>query len=188
MTNPRRCSAASHCAGGPGRPRSEPPTRGFLLLAVLLVVLPACMPASYRKAKRMENHYVTGEPGAGWVTVKPGGADRAWYNASLAASIYTDSNCGTHYRELRLPDLATESLAGLREATTLKDEAPIVDGRAGVLRVTTGTLDGVRVTVANLVANKDACTFDLNLVAPADRFDAGWAAYQAVVDGFVAHR
>ncbi len=156
--------------------------------ACMMLALTGCMPASYRQAKRMENHYVTGSPGDGWATVKPGGADRAWFNPEVSGSIYTDSNCGTHYRELRLPDLANESLAGLRETKTLKDETPTVDGRAGVLRVTTGTLDGVAVTVANLVTNKDACTFDLNYVAPAATFDAGWSAYQAVVDGFVAHR
>lgn len=153
-----------------------------------LMVLCGCMPASYRQAKRMENQYQTGMPGAGWASVSPGGADRAWYNASLTGSIYTDSNCGTHYRELRLPDLALESLAGLRDTTTLKEEQPTVDGRAGLLRVTTGQLDGVAITVANLVANKDACTFDLNYVAPASRFEEGWDAYQAVVAGFVAQR
>ncbi|MSP54380.1 MAG: hypothetical protein EXR69_02050 [Myxococcales bacterium] len=153
-----------------------------------LLAFGGCMPASYRQAKRMENQYQTGSPGVGWVAVSPGGADRAWYNASLTGSIYTDSNCGTHYRELRLPDLALESLAGLRDTTTLKVETPTVDGRAGLLRVTTGQLDGVAVTVANLVSNKDACTFDLNYVAPAGRFDAGWDAYQTVIVGFVAHR
>ncbi len=146
------------------------------------------MPSSYRQAKRMENKYVTGLPGSGWLPVKPGGADKAWYNAKITGSIYTDSNCGTHYSELRLPDLALESLAGLRDTETLKQDSLTLDGRAGLLRVTKGTLDGVLVTVANLVSNKDACTFDLNYVAPSDRFDEGWAAYQAVVDGFVAHR
>ncbi len=154
----------------------------------LLLLAAGCMPASYRQAKRLEGHYVTGEPGADWVEVKPGGADKAWYNDSIRASIYTDSNCGTHYRELRLPDLALESLAGLRDTHTLTEENRTVDGRAALLRVTSGTLDGVPVTVANTVTNKDACTYDLNYIAPASAFDAGVAAYQAVVDGFVATR
>lgn len=159
--------------------------RGALLLALGLA---GCMPASYREARRMEGRYQTGTPGAGWVAVDPGGADKAWLNDTLGASIYTDSNCGTHYRELRLPDLALESLAGLRNTATVREAKPTLDGRAALLRVTRGTLDGVAVTVANTVTNKDACTYDLNYIAPDDRFDAGFDAYQAVVDGFVARR
>lgn len=159
-----------------------------LRLVAAVLLLAGCMPASYRQAKRMEGRYLTGEPGEGWVAVDPGGADRAWLNDALGASIYTDSNCGTHYRELRLPDLALESLAGLRATTTLAEESRTLDGRAALLRVTRGRLDGVAVTVANTVTNKDACTYDLNYVAPADRFDAGLGAYQAVVGGFVARR
>ncbi len=154
----------------------------------LLVLAAGCMPASYRQAKRLEGHYVTGDPGAGWHAVQPGGADKAWYNDSIRASIYTDSNCGTHYRELRLPDLALESLAGLRDTRTLTEADRTLDGRTALLRVTSGTLDGIPVTVANTVTNKDACTYDLNYIAPAAAFDAGFAAYQAVVDGFVATR
>lgn len=159
-----------------------------LVLVFALLPLASGCASSLKEAKRMEGKYVTGAPGAGWVAVNPGGADKAWFNADLSASIYTDSNCGTHYRELRLHDLALESVAGLRGTKTLKEEAPTVDGRAGLLRVTTGTLDGIEVTVANLVSNKDACTFDLNYLAPAASFDAGWDAYQAVVAGFVARR
>lgn len=167
-------------------PRNAFATRAWWVSALVLAA--GCMPASYRQAKRMEGHYVTGEPGDGWQAVKPGGADKAWYNDSIQASIYTDSNCGSHYRELRLPDLALESLAGLRDTTTLTEASRPIDGRAALLRVTSGTLDGVPVTVANTVTNKDACTYDLNYIAPATAFDAGMAAYQAVVDGFVATR
>ena len=73
-------------------------------------------------------------------------------------------------------------------ATDSRQASRPVDGRAALLRVTSGTLDGVPVTVANTVTNKDACTYDLNYIAPATAFDAGMAAYQAVVDGFVATR
>lgn len=162
-------------------------SRPLAALALAVTLLPGCA-SSLREAKRMEGKYVTGAPGAGWVAVNPGGADRAWFNADLSASIYTDSNCGTHYRELRLRDLALESIAGLRGTKTVKEETPTVDGRAGLLRVTTGVLDGIEVTVANLVSNKDGCTFDLNYLAPASSFDGGWDAYQAVVAGFVARR
>ncbi len=160
----------------------------MILYTLTFSALSGCMPASYRAAKREENHYQTGQPGDGWVAVDPGGADRAWFNAALTASIYTDSNCGTHYRELRLTDLAQESIAGIRNAKTIRDEGPTVDGRAAVLRITSGQLDGVDVTVANLVTNHDACTYDLNYVAPTLQFDAGYDAYQTMVAGFVAHR
>lgn len=157
-------------------------TRAALLVVAALLV--GCMPASHVRAKRLEGRYILPAPGEGWETVKPGGADHAWYNPSLAATIYADSNCGPRYTEARTEDLATELTAGLREVTTDRDEYRELGGREGILRVHTGRLDGVPVKVGISVVNRGACTYDLHLIAPPDAFDRGWPAYEQVLAGF----
>ncbi|MES2642170.1 MAG: hypothetical protein V4850_21990 [Myxococcota bacterium] len=156
--------------------------RGWLLLA--LVGLSACMPSSHVRAKRLENRYTLPAPGEGWEAVDAGGADRAWYNGALKAAIYTDSNCGPRYSESRTEDLATELTAGMREVTTTRDELREFGGREGVLRVHSGRLDGVPITVALGVMNRGACTYDLALIAPPDTFELGWDAYERILAGF----
>lgn len=150
----------------------------------LVLLLAGCMPASYRQARRLEGRYDLGSPGAGWSVVQPGGADRAWLNSRLSASIYADSNCGPRYVDTRAQDLATELAAGLVERETLLDEQITVDGREAVRRIERGRIDGLPVQLGLVVTNKDACTYDLALVAPPESFDAGWDSFLAVVDGF----
>ncbi len=154
------------------------------LLALPLLGGAGCMPSSHRVAKRLEGRYTVPSPGAGWAPVTPGGADRAWYNHALQATIFADSNCGPRYSESRTEDLATELTAGMREVTTTRDEYREFGGREGVLRVHTGRLDGVPVTVALGVVNRGACTYDLTFIAPPDRFEQGWTAYETVLTGF----
>jgi hypothetical protein len=141
------------------------------------------MPSSHRLAKRLEGKYTFVAPGTGWHAVEPGGADHAWYNPDLAGSIYMDSNCGPRYSESRTEDLATELIAGLRGVTTTKDEPRELAGREGVLRVHEGKLDGVPVRLGLAVVNRGACTYDVTFIAPPDRFDSGWDAYEKVLAG-----
>lgn len=153
-------------------------------IAALVLLLPACMPASHVLAKRMEGRYTVPAPGDGWTNVDPGGADHAWYNGAFRATIYADSNCGPRYSESRTEDLATELTAGMRDVATLRDELRELGGREGVLRVHSGRLDGVPITVGVAVVNRAACTYDLTLVAPPDSFEQTWEAYERVLAGF----
>ncbi len=153
------------------------------VLALVLVVA-GCMPSSHVRAKRLEGRYTLPPPGDGWSVVDPGGADHAWYNKALQAAIYTDSNCGPRYAEARPEDLATELVAGLREVTTERDELRVIGGREGILRVHSGKLDGVPVTLGLGVVNRGACTYDLTLIAPPERFASGWEAYERMLAGF----
>lgn len=150
----------------------------------LLLTLLACMPASYRIAKALEGRYDTGQPGAGWVTSKPGGADKAWYNEALGASIYADSNCGPRYQETRVEDLATELIIGLKDSTTDIEQVRAIGNREGILRAHTGSLDGVPVRLAVAVVNRDACTYDFVYIAQIGTFDDGYADFEKVMDGF----
>lgn len=143
-----------------------------------------CMPSSHRQARRLEGRYTVEAPADGWAAARAGGADRAFYNDALGAAIYTDSNCGPRFDEAHAGILATELLAGLQDVQTLRDEPLSLAGRTGVLRVHTGTLDGVPVQVALGVLNRDACTYDFTLVAPPARFDAAFTAYDRLVRSF----
>lgn len=152
--------------------------------AILIALLAGCLPASYRQARRLEGRYLVPPPGPGWVAVAPGGADRAWYNDGLRASLYTDSNCGPRYRELDIENLSTELFAGLKDVTIRKKEVRTVGGREGVLRVVYGKLDGIEMNVAALTVNRDACTYDFTYIVPPRAFEEGWAAYERLLDGF----
>lgn len=151
---------------------------------VLLLALVGCMPAAHRKARALEGRYDVGDPGGAWSEVDPGGADRAWYSAARRATIYADSNCGPRFSGARVEDLATELAAGLHNPSLLFEEKLSMDGRGGIVRAHSGALDGVVVQLAVAVVNKDTCTYDLALIAPPGEFDAAYADYQHVIDGF----
>jgi hypothetical protein len=151
---------------------------------VALLLLSACVPSAWKKAKALEGKYTTGSPGAGWAPVSPGAADRAWFNEKSGSTIYTDSNCGPRYAEERVEDLATELTVGFREVHTVKEERPTVGGREGILRVQTGKLDGILVQMGFVVVNKNACNYDFTYISPPENFESGWDAYQTVIAGF----
>ena len=156
--------------------------RRALLLGMLLAA--GCLPSSYRQARKLEGRYDLPGPGAGWTVVKPGGADHAWYNDELAATIYADSNCGPRYQELAIENLSAELFGGLRDVTDRKEERREVGGREGLLRIVYGKLDGIEMVIAALTVNRDACTYDLTYLAPPAGFDAGFPAYERVLAGF----
>lgn len=151
-------------------------------LAALL--LAGCMPSAWQQARALEGKYKVGSPGSGWVSVAPGGADHAWVHKAAGASLYTDSNCGTRFREARTQDLATELVSGLQGATQDLEVVQAIGPREGIVRTHTGRLDGVPVRLGIAVVNHDWCTYDFVLIAPLGQLDTLWPAYQAVLDGF----
>jgi hypothetical protein len=157
-------------------------------LVLVAVVLGACMPASWRMARKLEGRYTTGDPGSGWTIVEPGGADRAWSHRASGATIYSDSNCGNRFKEARVEDLATELVAGFQGATQDLEVKQQIGPREGVVRTHTARLDGVPVRLGVAVVNHDWCTYDFVLVAPIGELDNLWPSYQAVLDGFVIDR
>lgn len=150
----------------------------------LFLLLGACAPSAWRLARQMEGKYTTGSPGQGWLVVTPGGADRAWVNDALGATIYTDSNCGPRYAETRIEDLATELVSGFRSLEDLREEYRMVGDREGILRVHQGRLDGILMRVSIVVVNKNACNYDFAFISPPENFDSGWASYEKVIQGF----
>ena len=155
------------------------------LLVVALLVLGACASRSVRTARKMEGRYLTGSPRSdGWQKVSPGGADRAWWNPALGATIYTDSNCGARFEDGKLSSLADHLFFGLTSAEVLMKETFNLNGRDAVLSVARGRLDGVWVQVGAVVLNKDACTYDLLYVSSPERYAEGDPDFRAVFLGF----
>ncbi len=156
------------------------------LLALALLAV-ACVPSRIRHARKLEGQYATGLPAPSvWIRVDPGGADRAWYCGQLGAVIYTDSNCGVRFLDGRPDQLVDHLLWGFDEPVEISRETHTVDGRDAVMSVRSGRLDGIDVQVGVVVLKKSACTYDLVYLAPPQNFEAGWPAFQAVIDGFDA--
>ncbi len=151
-----------------------------LLLALLLA---GC--GARRGAARLEGRYTLGDPGEGWVQVRPGGADQAWHNAALGATIYADSNCGERFEDSPLKRLH-EGLLGEISGEPLREELRTLDGREALLRVSEGAVDGVPLRLGALILKKDACLYDVVYIAPPASFDAGFPAFEAVFGAFVS--
>ncbi len=156
--------------------------RARLLPLALAALVVGCSAA--RQSRRLEGRYELSTPGAGWREVRPGGADRAWLNEELDASIYSDSNCGVRYEDSALSALATHLTLGLEDALEIEAEEGMLDGRRSFTRRVRGALDGVPVELAATVLKKDQCVYDLVLIAPPSTFEAALADFQALRDGF----
>lgn len=157
------------------------------LSLVLIGLLLAGCSSRHRKAKRAEGNYDLGTPGGDWEKVAPGGADFAWHHPDLAASIYTDSNCKSRFDDSPLPRLAESMVFGIARGEPLRDEARVIDERAGVVRTWDGRLDGVPVQLGVAVLKKHECVYDLTVVAPPASFPASWDAFERVLAGFATH-
>ena len=156
-----------------------------LVLLLLLPLLTGCTSRQLRMSKRDEGRYNTGLPDpAEWTRVKPGGADRAWWNQQLAATIYTDSNCHKRYHDAPLPNMMTHLLHGLMSVEDLEERQLSLAGREALLVVRKGELDGAAVQVGAVVLKKGSCSYDLVYIAPPANFQAGWDSYWAVVSTF----
>ena len=159
--------------------------KASLWLPVGALLLGACAGRGQALARRSEGHYATGAPRTeGWQAVPPGGADQAWWNGALGASIYTDSNCGSRFEDGKLSTLADRLFLGLTSTEVVMEETFALDGRDAVLKVQKGRLDGVWVQVGAVVINKDRCTFDMVYVASPERWAQGDADFRAVYQGF----
>jgi hypothetical protein len=116
--------------------------------------------------------------------VEPGGADRAWNQPNLGATIYSDSNCGNRFKEARVEDLATELTSGFQGVTQDFEAKQAIGPREGIVRTHTARLDGVPVRLGVAVVNFDWCTYDFVMIAPMGQLDALWPDFEAVLSGF----
>lgn len=137
-----------------------------------------------RHASRLEGRYDLGDPGSGWERVRPGGADQAWRNADSGATIYADSNCAERFDDDPLEGLLDRLVLGVAQGPPTREASGTLDGRASLMRVWDGSIDGVAVGVAAAVFKKDFCVYDVVYIAPPSSFEAGFTAFESVTAGF----
>jgi hypothetical protein len=138
-----------------------------------------------RQASRLEGRYTLGDPGDGWKSVRPGGADFAWYNESLRATLYGDSNCADRYEDGPLRDLAKHLTVGIADDELVFEETHSLAGREAYTARRRGQLDGVPVEVGVTVLKKDQCVYDMVLIAPPGApFEAAWSDFRGAVGDF----
>ena len=151
----------------------------------VVLVLNGCVARRAHVAQTLEGRYVPGTPqDAAWTAEDPGGADHAWWNAALGASLYTDSNCGARFEDAPLPMLVNRLLAGITDHEDVDERQLVVGERGALYRARQGSMDGVPIRVGAVVMKKDACTYDFVLVARPDTYEAALPALWDVVDGY----
>ena len=153
-------------------------------LVFLALLVTACGPKQSKEARKSHLQYVVPAPSGDWVRVKPGGADKAWFQSDLSATIYFDSNCKERFEDGTLSDLLTHLTFGMAQDEPLREESMTLDGRDALLRVYEGRLDGVQVRVGAVVTKKNMCLYDGLYIAPPSRFEDGWGSFVEVLSGF----
>ena len=157
---------------------------GVLLLAGLFLSSCSAAKRDARENQRMEGRYRLGALSKSWEEQRAGGADRAWFNADLSSTIYTDSNCARRFRDGPLIDLSNHLIAGLAAGPPLREEVLTIDNRSALLRIYSGRMDGVRLQMGIVVLNKNRCTYDMLYLSPPSTFEDGWADFVGLISGF----
>lgn len=158
-------------------------------LVLTLLMAGACAPkAGGQGNPNTEGRYRLGDPGRGWDRVDAGSADRAWHHTGISGALYADSNCGRRFEDGALEDLTTHLTFGVARGEPERSEPLTLDGRAALVRVISGEIDGVGVKLGSMVTKKNACLYDVLYVAPPATFAQGWPAFLALVNGFEAQR
>ncbi len=137
-----------------------------------------------RKKPSGDTRYTLGTPGDGWTRTRPGGADHAWHNPSLSATIYADSNCAERFDDSELGALLDHVAYGVARGKPVRDEPTRLANRDALVRAWEGSLDGIKVNVGAAVTKKSNCVYDIIAIAPPKHFDATWSAFVRVLEGF----
>ncbi|MEE2749936.1 MAG: hypothetical protein VX519_00785 [Myxococcota bacterium] len=153
---------------------------------LVLVLCTGCLGRAARLSARMEGRYELTLPTKDWVGVDPGGADKAWRNEGLGATLYADSNCGKRYEDIPLPRLLQHQLAGIPIEKRVYEDVANIDGRESFTVRIEGRLDGVRVGMSLTVIKKGDCVYDFVAVGPPNQFDDIFRDYEAAVSTFRA--
>jgi hypothetical protein len=160
--------------------------RRVVLLGLCGVILASCMGRAARLAARMEGRYEMEIPASGWSGVPGGGADYAWRNEQLGATLYADSNCGSRYQDLPLERLLQHQMTGIVVEKRILEDRGQVDGRTALTVRLEGRLDGVKAGVALTILKKDECVYDFVVLGPPNQFDAIFRDYEAALATFRA--
>ena len=154
-----------------------------VILTLALVLCSSCFLRA-RRAARLEGRYAIEVSAYGWHTVNPGGADRAWRNDAVSATLYTDSNCGMRFQDLPLERLLHHQLAGLKDSVLLSEDWGQLDGRESLTVRYQGMMDGVPTGLGLTVLKKGQCVYDFVLVGPPVQMEVSWPDYRSMLATF----
>ena len=154
---------------------------------MMLAVMAGCVFFRSSAPASLEGRYAVTSP-AGWQRTEPGGADYAWFSPALSGAIYTDSSCGQRFEDKPLDNLLDHLTSGITSDAPLRQEELTLDGRAAMLRVSSGQLDGLAVQVGAVVLKKNGCIYDMLYIAPPASFEDGWGDFVSVISSFVTQR
>jgi hypothetical protein len=130
--------------------------------------------------------YRIGTPGSGWAQASTPPGDFAYYNASLGATLYTNSSCGKKYDDSPLSVLSNHLIMGFENVEQRDQQDGMLAERKSLERISTAELDGVPVVLASTVVKKDVCVFDVILIGRPDGFEQALAEYRGLRDAFEA--
>lgn len=123
--------------------------------------------------------YRLGEPGDGWKSLKPTGADLAWIYRDGDATLLVNSRC-VGVKDSSLEGLSIQLLIGLTEQKQLSAIREQRSGREALETTTSAKLDGVLRIWKSYVLKKDQCVYDIILSADPNTLAEAEKGYQAV--------
>jgi hypothetical protein len=135
-------------------------------------------------AKREEATYRFGVPGDGWRPVRHlADVQVAWVNEDLGAVIQVHSQCDEQ-GDSSLDEYTDHLRIDWTGWEVVQQSPERLAGRAALRTTVDAELDGVKRRNTFVIVKKNGCLFDLQYIAPPERFTGGRAGFQQVVDGF----
>lgn len=136
------------------------------------------------KKSREEATYRFGLPGDGWRPVrKVADIQVAWIHDELGAVIQIHAQCDEQ-GDSSLDEYTDHLRIDWTDWSVVSQAAETVAGRAALRTVVDAELDGVKRRSEFLILKKNGCLFDLQYIAPPERFTGGRAGFEQVVHGF----
>lgn len=170
-------------------------TRVFWGLAIFLILLSACFSHTrqslsvigYRDGRvflKKNNYYRVGELPLKWHEFSANVKAVSFYNKELGATISTDAFCAGSFEDLPLKTLSGQLFAGIGQRKILQEKEIILDGRAVLRTLSSGTMDGVAIKFDSVVLKKNNCTIDFIYIVPPQNYEAGIKDFELFYNGF----
>jgi len=108
----------------------------------------------------------------------------AYYNKHLDTTLYTDAFCSTSFDDLNHQQLITQKIEGLEDIVVISERTFSLDNRLAASRTVNARIDGVAVTIENVVVKKNVCLFDFVLISTPASFKEAQSSFQSFYEGF----
>ena len=153
-------------------------------LSILFLMTSGCvsLPIPGGKVERAKNISYQ-KPGGSFKQLSADSLDQAWQSSHTGNTIAYISECNSPV-ETSLKALETESLGALSNPTIVKSETKPFNDRESTYTQGDGTVDGVPVSVAILVFQKNGCNYTLTYSGRKSAFATELPAFEAFKESF----